>query len=145
VHLTRSTDFGLRVLILLAGDARAELVSTRELSRVLGVSDNHLRKITTEMVAQGWLEARRGHGGGVRLAVTPTELRLGQVVRALEGLALLECFDPQRDSCALSSACRLKGLLAKALESFLAVLDEHTLADVAADKRLRRVLDLAEE
>ena len=51
------------------------------------------------------------------------------MVRVTEDdLALVPCFADDR--CALTPACRLKGVLGEALAAFLAALDQHTLADL---------------
>ena len=73
----------------------------------------------------------RGRGGGLRLARPPRQIGLGDVVRRTEeDFILVECFDPKTDRCAVSGPCRLRGVLSRALQAYLAVLDEYTLADL---------------
>ena len=144
MQLNRSTDFGLRVLLYLAIHQGEGFVSTRAIAEAFAISDHHLRKVTRDLVEKGWLEARRGAQGGVRLARAPEELRLGSVVRALEGFALLECFDAETNTCHIASACRLKGALHGALDAFFVALDTHTLADMVVSPPLRRMLKLAD-
>jgi len=47
-----------------------------------------------------------------------------------EHLVLVECFDPEHNTCPISSACRLADTVSDALNAFLAVLDEKSLADM---------------
>ena len=143
MQLNRATDYALRVLLYLAVQGRAEFVSTRAIAEAFAISDHHLRKVTRELVEQGWLEARRGAQGGVRLACEPADLRLGAVVRRLEGFELLECFDAERNTCHIAPACRLKGALHEGLDAFFAALDAYTLAEMVDSKPLRRLLKLA--
>ena len=67
----------------------------------------------------------------------PEDINLGDVVRATEdGFALVECLRPEGGACAISPACRLKGIVGKAVEAFLAVFDAHTLADLVGNRTL---------
>ena len=67
----------------------------------------------------------------MRLAVPAMDLCLGTVVRATEtDFSLVECFDPALNQCRINQNCRLKGVLNRATQSFLAVLDGITLADL---------------
>jgi Rrf2 family nitric oxide-sensitive transcriptional repressor len=69
----------------------------------------------------------------MRLATPPSQINLGAVVRAAEpDFALVECFGT-RNCCVLTGYCRLAGILANALDGFLAHLDRYTLADLVAD------------
>jgi len=66
----------------------------------------------------------------MRLAKTPTEIVLGEVIRQTEGdIAMVECF-ADNSSCRILSACRLKGILGEALSAMFLVLDDYTLADL---------------
>lgn len=134
MNLTRFTDYSLRTLIYV-GMFPDRLCSIDEVSRSFRVSRNHLLKVVSMLGRLGYLATQRGRTGGLRLGRAPQEIRIGEVVRATEpGFDLLECFDAQRDRCAITSQCRLKGVLHVALKSFLAELDRHTLADLLANR-----------
>jgi Rrf2 family transcriptional regulator, nitric oxide-sensitive transcriptional repressor len=134
VHLTRHTDHALRALIYLTL-ARERWASAGEIAEAFGVSAHHLAKIAQRLARLGWVEQRRGRSGGIRLAVEPPDLGVGQVVRALENLHLAECFDRERDQCVISRRCTLQRALREATDAWLAVLDRYTLADLAGDPR----------
>ncbi|MCB1884895.1 MAG: Rrf2 family transcriptional regulator [Geminicoccaceae bacterium] len=131
MHLTAFTDFGLRVLMRLAADP-ARTFTTDGIARDLGVSRHHLAKVVRGLAAAGFVAARRGTGGGFRLARPAGAITLGAVVRALEtDRALVECFRPDGGACALTPGCRLRARLAGAREAFLRELDGTTLAQCA--------------
>lgn len=144
MHLNRSTDFALRVLLVLAVEPE-RVVSATEISQGFGISTHHVRSVAKTLVQQGWVVGQRGQGGGLRLAVSPDQLRVGQVVRALEDLDLLECFQRETDQCVISPACKLKAALREALLEFARALDRYTLADLVAGRagRLRKLLTVA--
>lgn len=67
---------------------------------------------------------------GLRLARAPADINIGAVVRRMErGMELVECFGSS-SNCLLTPNCRLKGVLAEALEAFLRVLDQVSLEEL---------------
>jgi Rrf2 family nitric oxide-sensitive transcriptional repressor len=129
MRLLAATDFSLRLLMRLA-EQPERLRSTEELAQAIGVPRNHVHKIVQDLAAAGWVRTVRGARGGVLLARPAAEIGVGAVVRRLEqGQALVECFRADGGACCLSPDCRLRGLLARAREAFLAALDGATLAD----------------
>lgn len=140
MHLSRRTDFSFRLLILLGVDAD-RTVSVGDAARRLGVSSNHLAKIAQELAQAGIVDTVRGRSGGVRLTAEGLEMSVGDVVRALESLDLVECFDGERNGCRLTPACRLAEILDAGMEAFLGTLDEYTVADLCTKPtKLRRLL-----
>ncbi len=142
MRLTAHTDFGLRVLIYLALHPD-KAVPAGEVAEHYGISVHHLRKVVQTLAHTGFVLTVRGKGGGIRLARDPAEIRLGEVVVALEpDMHMAECFRAA-DACAISPACRLKTALADARAAFLDELDRVTLAEVVGSGRaLRRLLGL---
>lgn len=131
MHLSLFTDLGFRVLMVLAG-RQDDRSSARTLARDLKVSQHHLTKVISALSAAGYLETRRGHRGGVSLAMPPRAIRLGEVLRHLESSTpLVDCFRADGGTCTLYPGCLLKGRLDKARESFLRDLNATTLEDVA--------------
>ena len=136
MRLTQWTDYTLRVLMYCAAtQTREQPVTITEIAESHGISRSHLTKIVQELSARGWLETTRGRGGGMRLMKPAREINLGDVVRATEtDFAMVECFDASRNTCGLSQHCGLKGVLHRATQAYLAVLDGITLADLVAPR-----------
>lgn len=131
MRLLASTDYALRVLMLLASARGGERMSVEVLARELGgLSRNHLHKIVQELTALGLTRTARGTGGGVTLAVSPETVRLGSLVRQLEAdQPMVECFRNDGCACTLLPACRLRGMLRTAQDGFYQSLEAFTLAD----------------
>ena len=140
MRLTVFSDYTLRVLMYLALD-RTRLATIPEIAAAYGISENHLMKVVHQLACAGIVETVRGKGGGIRLARAPDQIRLGQIVRATEGDApIVECLSGDPNACRITSACRLKGILAKAFETLYDSLDEHTLADLVETPRALKQL-----
>lgn len=131
MRLTSFTDYGLRMLMRMAGEPDRAF-STAELAGDFGLSRHHLAKIMQHLARAGLIGTRRGGGGGAVLARPAAEIRLGSVVRALEeDQPLVECFGDARSPCSIDGRCRLKARLRAAEAAFLAELDRSSLADIA--------------
>jgi Rrf2 family transcriptional regulator, nitric oxide-sensitive transcriptional repressor len=129
VHLTQFSDYSLRLALYLACHPE-RVVSVDEVSRAFGISRHHLVKVVQTLTDLGVVEAQRGRGGGMRLAIPPAEINVGWLIRQSEPhFNLVECFDPATNTCPIAPACGLKGALQRAQQAFLRVLDEYSLDD----------------
>jgi Rrf2 family nitric oxide-sensitive transcriptional repressor len=135
MQLTYFTDYALRVLIYAAVRPGSRCL-TSDVATAFGMSRHHVVKVVNELRHLGYLDTTRGRDGGFALARQPDRIRIGEVVRRTEGsMALVECFNRDTNTCPLSPACGLKGVLREAFDAFLAVLDRATLADLVAEPR----------
>ena len=131
MKLTNFTDFGLRALMRIASSPD-QVHSTADISREFDISRNHLTKIVAMLAAAGYLETRRGTGGGAQLAKSADQIRLGDIIRLLErGTPMVECFAPAGGLCVITPQCKLKGMLAEAEREFIDKMNRFTLADCA--------------
>lgn len=129
MRLTSFTDFGLRILMRLAGSPDRAF-STGELADEFQISRAHLAKVMSALANAGYLKTRRGGGGGAVLARQPDDIRLGDVVRVLEtGQPIVECFSADGSACTLTPSCLLKDRLKQAEQAFFDDLNTGTLAD----------------
>jgi Rrf2 family protein len=128
MRLTKSTSHAIRILIDCAR-ASGELTKVATLSGRLGITQQNVFKIVNLLTKAGLVEAMRGRHGGVRLARTADLIRIGDVVRATE-VTHVEI----EEGTAAAKRGRGHGvnrILDDALEAFIEVLDQHTIADMA--------------
>lgn len=133
MRLTFHTDYALRMLMCLA--ARPDKPWTvSDVATRYGISRNHLLKVALNLGRMGFVKTSRGRSGGIALARPAGQINLGDLVRRMEDdFALVECMQPAGGSCVISPACRLKGVMKEALETYLAVFDRYTLADLSCN------------
>jgi len=134
MKLTAYTDYTLRTLMYLAVNG-SRLTTIADIANAYRISEAHLMKVVHQLGVAGDIETTRGRNGGVRLARSAADINIGAVVRRTEvDMDLVPCFGDTA-SCAINSACLLKGVLDEALNAFLTVLDRYTLADLIAPRR----------
>jgi Rrf2 family transcriptional regulator, nitric oxide-sensitive transcriptional repressor len=130
VQLSLHADYALRVLVYL-GTHPDRVVSTQEISSGYGISKNHLVRVIHTLAEHRYVDIHAGRSGGVTLAREPHLIRLGDVIRNSEpNLRLAECFEKETNTCPIAPVCALKGMLHEALNSFLATLNQYTVADI---------------
>lgn len=146
MRLTTFSDYSLRVLMYLALQ-EDRLATIQEIATVYDISESHLMKVVHQLARSGVVETVRGKGGGLRLALDPAQIRIGQVVRQTEGDGpIVECLSDEPTRCRIAPCCRLPGVLTRAFEALYAELDRHTLADlVARPGEFRQVLVLRQD
>ena len=134
MKLTSYSNYAMRSLQLAALKA-PELVRIDDVARIHNLSRPHIMKIVHELGKAGYLETVRGRGGGFRLARPAEEIVVGDVIRITEGpMDVVECFNPDRNTCPLMGICVLSRKLQEATAAFMAVLDGLTVADIAANR-----------
>lgn len=136
MRLTMFTDYSLRTLMYLS-QHQERLCTSREIAESYGISLNHIVKVVHKLSQLGYIQSNKGKGGGIRLAKTPDELNLWELVKALEpDFTVVECFDREHNSCRVVSACGLKSILHEAMQAFAATLARYTVADAIAKPQL---------
>lgn len=124
MRLSKTTDYAIRILIDCATSGGA-LVKVADISARREITLQNTFKIVHLLSRGGFIQAMRGRNGGVRLSRPAAEIRIGDVVRSIEKLRLEIEADDEAGSQALDQ------LFDSALEAFIAVLDNHSLEDMA--------------
>jgi len=90
--ITRDTDYALRALCYIA-KKKKEIVTVRELVKVLKIPKPFLRKLLQILNKKGILKSFKGQGGGFRLALLAHRIFLADLIEIFQGkLSLNECF-----------------------------------------------------
>jgi Rrf2 family transcriptional regulator, nitric oxide-sensitive transcriptional repressor len=125
VQLTRHTDFALRTLIYL-GRNPDHTYAISEIAPAIGAPQNHLTKVTHNLVKAGYLVGIRGRYGGLMLSRPAIDINIGEVVRRMEPhFDIADC-----GTCQIAGGCRLRGVFGEALLAFFEVLDRYNLAQL---------------
>ena len=93
MHITLETDYAIRIVCLLAGEAGR--LDAGSISGRTGVSTGFSLKILRKLVGAGLVRSYQGKQGGYELAADPTDINLCQILEAVEGeYVFCRCLSP---------------------------------------------------
>lgn len=85
MRLSKQTEYGLRAIVQLARVGPRKYVQSRDLAHEENLPNKFLEAILLSLRRGGFLESKVGREGGYRLSRPPREIRVGELVRRLEG------------------------------------------------------------
>lgn len=123
--------YALRVLIDLAEHESDGLTAMRIVAQRQNISLKYLEKILPVLVSAGILYGVHGKGGGYRLAKSPGDIYVVEVISLTDGeLAATECTKCGSSPCENESECRTKPLWNELTDVVNEYLNSVTIADL---------------
>jgi Rrf2 family protein len=143
VRVSAKADYAVRAAVELAVDASAHR-NAESIAQAQDIPQKFLQTILCDLRRAGIVASRRGVDGGYRLGQPAKEISVADVVRAVDGpLATVRGERPQ-DLTYHGAAETLRPLWVAMRASVRGVLENVTLADLAANKLPARVRKIAE-
>ncbi len=140
MRLTRFSDIGLRVLMYLVDQQHEHVITVAEVSSQFNVPHNHVVKVVGALARLGLIQATRGRNGGIRLMAVPRAVKVGTVLRALEGDK--EAVDCEGIECQLAGDCLLRKALQEGVDAFYNAMNRYTLADLTASGTGEKIVQM---
>ena len=138
VHFSTKGEYGVRLMVELARHHGEGPVSLAEVAEHEDLPRPYLEQLVVSLREAGLVCSTRGAHGGYELARAPEQIRMGEVLRVLEGpLMPMICAvdDPEHDSlCGRTSFCSVNTLWVRVRDAIASALDSLTLADLAQPK-----------
>jgi Rrf2 family protein len=124
-------------MVHLAGRPIGEPTLVTEIAVSNDIPKKFLDTILGELRNAGFVNSKKGKGGGYTLARPAHEIRVGHIVRILDGpLAPIQCASNTAyrrcDDCADEKKCGVRLIMVEARNAIALVLDNRTLADMRA-------------
>lgn len=134
--LSTKGEYGVRCMLDLALHYGQGPISIRDISKREGISKNYIEQLFVRLRHAKLVKSVRGPKGGYLLISQPRRIKIGDVVRALEGpIAAIRCVQPQnsKDLCERISTCVLYILWKRLTDKINEVLDSTTLEDLCKE------------
>lgn len=128
MKLSSKGRYGVQALFHLAFHGGDEAIQLREIAEQQAVPLRFLEQIFRDLKLAGIVSSRRGPKGGYELAAAPEAIRLGDVVRALDGPVTLCAGKSARDRS--TSAIVTEAVFAELSASLQDCFDRITLRDL---------------
>lgn len=132
---TKKGKYGLKALLHLSALPSGKTSQSAEIAQAHALPAKFLEAIMLELKNAGFVQSRKGKGGGYALARSASDITIGSVVRALEGpLAPIACASPnfyrRCEDCPDEDRCAVHMLTVDVRNAIAVVLDQTTLADM---------------
>ena len=133
--LSKRTKYGLKALAYIARQEDKSPVQIGTIAANENISHKFLESILLILRKSGFLGAKKGKGGGYYLLKEASEIKMTDVIRALEGtIAMLPCvslnYYEKCDDCPDEDACSVHKLMIQVRDNTLQVLRNNTLSDL---------------
>jgi Rrf2 family protein len=129
-------DYGIRALIELShhfGEARP--TQSSEIAARQKIPESYLEQLLTTLRRAGFIRSVRGPQGGHALIRDPQDLRVSEVIEALEGSIMpIDCLD-ESSQCTKAGGCAQRDMWAAVRDAILDVLENTTIAELAERDR----------
>ncbi len=130
--------YALQALLVLGESAQAKPLLISDIATKARVPKKFLEQILRELKQAGFLDSKKGLGGGYFLKLTPKQITLGQIIRAMSGaVALVSCVSKTAyapcSECCDEATCGLKVIMVEVHCAMTDILDSKTLADILSE------------
>jgi Rrf2 family protein len=137
--ISQKAKYAFKALAHLAGLGAGTSVQIEEIAVKSAVPRKFLEHILLDLKHKGIVASRRGRAGGYLLIKHPSEITIGQILRAIDGpIAPLPCISRTAyrrcSDCSDENTCVVRKLFADTYAATLLLLDGTTLAEAVADR-----------
>ncbi len=148
MRLSKRGEYGLRAMIVLAGNSKTDpeppMIMIKDIAKRENISIKFLGQILVALKNGGLLHSKMGVGGGYYLAKPASEITLGQIIRILDGpIAPIKCVSQiayEPCDCPDEELCGLRMVMFDVREAMVNILDKTTLGEVSSRVEKQRIL-----
>ena len=128
--------YGLRAMARLAREYGNGPLLIADIAHEERIPHKFLELILLDLKKKGFLQSKKGKGGGYYLNRLPNTISVDQLIRALDGpLALLPCVSQlayeRCAECPDEETCGIRGVFKEVRQATIQILERTTLADLA--------------
>jgi len=135
VKVSTKGDYGVRALVELAHRYGQGPVQSAEIAARQEIPEPYLDQLLTQLRRAGFIRSVRGPQGGHALIREPDEVKLSEVMTALEGsLAPIACVDDPK-ACTRSGGCVQREVWERVRDATRDILEHVSIADLAEKER----------
>ena len=133
--LSKKTKYGLKALTYMARHKEDLPVQISVIAKNENIPHKFLESILLTLRKSGFLGAKKGKGGGYYLLKAPSEIKMTEIIRTLEGpIAMVPCvslnYYEKCDDCPDEETCSVHKLMIQVRDNTLQIFRNNTLADI---------------
>src|SRR5438093_7184535 len=133
--LSKKAKYGLKAMSILDKEYGHGPLLIGEISQRVRIPSKFLELILLELKKKGFLQSKKGKGGGYYLNRLPETISVGALIRALDGpIALLPCVSQMAyercAECPDEETCGIRMVFKEVRDSTVSILERTTLAQM---------------
>lgn len=138
MRITYKGDYALKTILDLALNYGNNPMTIHELAKRADIPIKFLEQILLDLKRAGFVESRRGKVGGYLLARQPSKIKLGDVIRFIDGpVEPIACVDKRYNGCTDINGCVFRSIWQEVASISSRVIDRVTFEDLV--KKAKRV------
>ncbi len=131
MKITYKGDYALKTILDLAMHYGSGVVTIHELAERIDAPIKFLEQILLDLKRGGFVESRRGNIGGYLLARHPSKLKLGEVIRFIEGpVEPIACTDKKYTACNDLYKCAFRRIWQDVAKATSDIIDNITFEEL---------------
>src|SRR6266853_97622 len=142
---SRSAEYAIRAFVHLAQVQEGKYAMVKNIAEQEGIPAHFLAKILQQLARKGLLRSSKGPTGGFALRVEPSEIRLLDIVEALDGLAPYQQCASGLSECSDEMPCSMHDSWIALRSRIMDYLGKNTIADLVANLIIAQLLFLEAE
>lgn len=132
LRFTKRADYGLMAIHYIAVHEDGGAVSAKRIAEQFGIPPELLAKILQRLARERLIVSQNGPKGGYVLGRRPSEVTVGEVLRAIEGpINIVSCLEDA--DCPQMERCNLRRPVQKIQAAITQLLDTMSLAELVGE------------
>ena len=141
MRISTKGRYGTMAMLELALHYGEGPILVKDIARRQHISERYLEHLLISLKVAGMVRSTRGTHGGFTLAKPPSQIRLSEIIRVLEGsMAPTECVDDP-EAYPRASTCVIHDVWAEVKAAISSVLESTTLQDLVERQRQKGNLE----
>lgn len=135
MQITYKGDYSLKAILYLAAQYNEDVVTIHQLAKELDIPVKFLEQILLELKRGGFVESKRGIKGGYYLVKSPKDIKLGDVIRFVDGpIEPIACANKNKTykGCGDIRSCVFKDIWIEVSDAISGIVDNITLEELSS-------------
>ncbi|MDP3970320.1 MAG: Rrf2 family transcriptional regulator [bacterium] len=128
--VSTKVDYAMLIIVELAKSDNQEYLSLQDIADSHDISSNYLSQLAIPLKKANLIISKEGKSGGYKLASSPAEITIRDVVEAIEGpLTIVRCMHEDA-KCPAQETCATRPVWHRLKKDIYKLLDEKSIQDI---------------
>jgi len=127
MRITYKGDYALKTVLDLALHYGEGVITIHDLAKDTDAPIKFLEQVLLDLKRGGFVESRRGKVGGYLLAKTPSQIKLGEVIKFIDGpIEPISCLEKGYEDCSDIYKCVFRNVWKEVSQAISNIIDNIT-------------------